>query len=86
MNPTTTASLLLFLEWVAKNAPAFVNDLRLLVNGWCNETGQDPILLLRAIELDEHKRVDADIDEKIEKVYVEVEKVSEQGSTEDGGP
>ena len=86
MNPATTASLLLFLDWVAKNAPSFVNDMRLLVNGWCNETGQDPVLLLRTIELDEHKRVDSDIDKKIEQVYAQVEKATEQGSTEDGGP
>lgn len=77
MNLATTASLLVFLEWAAKNAPAFVNDLRLLVNGWCNETGQDPVLLLRAIETDEHRKVDSDIDEKIEKIYAEVEKTAE---------
>ena len=67
-----TATLLAFLEWTLKNAPAFVNDLRLLINNWASETGADPSVLLRVIEMDQHKKVDAAIDVEVAEAYPEV--------------
>lgn len=81
-----TATLIAFLTWVVKNAPSFVNDMRLLINGWAAETGADPAVLLRCIEKDTHKVADAEIDAKLDATYATVSKVGEQGSTEDGGP
>lgn len=70
-----TATLLAFVAWVVKNAPSFVNDMRLLINGWAAETGADPSVLLRAIERDFHAQVDSEIDARVDATYAQ-----------DGGP